>query len=492
MRRYARCVSVGDPHVALGIVAVVVLATLGIGTFSVRSIKMNAQEYMVGGRSFGSVFLWILLAGEIYTSFTFLGAAGWAYGKGAPAFYILCYGTCAYSISFFLAPMIWRVARDRGLLTGADFFVAQYDSKALGGLVALVGFIFLVPYVTLQLTGIATLLRIAGYGTVDATATVGIAFAAITLFTFFSGLHGTARVSIVKDVLVILAVIFAGIVLPIHFFGSPSNAIAKVLAEKPTWMTLGAPTAPNGTIWFVTTVALTAIGFYMFPQSMAAIYSAKNPQSLRNNAIFLPLYQLVLLLVYFAGFTALLVVPGLKGPEADQSFMLVVQKYYPSWVLGCVAAAGTLAGLVPASGQVLGAASLVAKNVLVDYGIVRGDRAQTIATRVLVLVVAALAFLFWAVARTTLVGLLLIAYNGVTQFFPGVVLSFSPRIRPKPIAVAAGILTGLATLAYFAITSAPTPLGINGGMIALFLNVVSLFVVDAIAKRVAHEKAVPA
>jgi SSS family solute:Na+ symporter len=474
---------VPDPRISLGIVALVVVATLGIGSFSMRSIKMDAQQYTVGGRSFGSVFLWILLAGEIYTSFTFLGAAGWAYGKGAPAFYILCYGTVAYGISFFLLPEIWRVARDKNLLTGADFFVAQYDSKALGGLVALIGFVFLVPYVTLQLSGIATLLRIAGYGSVNAVTAVGIAFASVTAFTFFGGLHATARASIVKDVLVIAAVIFAGLVMPIHFFGSPAGAIVRVLAEKPGWMTLAGPSAPNGTVWFVSTVALTAMGFYMFPQSMAAVFSAKNPQALRHNAIFLPLYQLVLLLVYFAGFTALVVVPGLKGPDADQSFMLVVQKYYPSWLLGAIAAAGTLAGLVPASGQILGAASLIAKNVLVDYGLIRGDRAQTIATRVLVVVVAVLAFGFWAIARTTLVGLLLIAYNGIAQFFPGVVLSFSARIRPRPLAVGAGMIAGIATLSYFAATGAPTPFALNAGLVALALNLTTLGLVDYALKR---------
>jgi len=474
---------VNDPRIALGIVAAVVIATLAAATFSMRSIKMDAQQFTVGGRSFGSVFLWILLAGEIYTSFTFLGAAGWAYGKGAPAFYILCYGTVAYSISFFLVPEIWRVARDKNLLTSADFFVAQYGSKALGGLVALIGFVFLVPYVTLQLGGIATLLRIAGYGSIDATVAVGIAFAAITAFTFFGGLHATARASLVKDVLVIAAVVFAGIVLPIHFFGSPANAITRVLAQKPDWMTIGPATAPNGMVWFISTVALTAMGFYMFPQSMAAAFSAKNPKAIRHNAIFLPFYQLVLLLVYFAGFTALIVVPGLKGTDADQSFMLVVQKYYPSWVLGCIAAAGTLAGLVPASGQVLGAASLVAKNVLVDYNIIRGDRAQTIATRVLVVVVAALAFGFWAIARTTLVGLLLIAYNGIAQFFPSVVLSFSPRFKPRPISVAIGLIVGIAVLSYYAISGAKTPLGLNSGMVALFCNTGSLLIVDAFARR---------
>ena len=94
--------------IAIGIIALVLALTLSLGIFGVRRVKMNAEQYIVGGRSFGAVFLWLLLAGEIYTSFAFLGAAGWAYGRGAPAFYILCYGTIAYVLSYFLLPPIWR------------------------------------------------------------------------------------------------------------------------------------------------------------------------------------------------------------------------------------------------------------------------------------------------------------------------------------------------------------------------------------------------
>lgn len=470
---------------ALGIIAFVIIVTIFFGWFSVRNVKMDPAQYIVGGRSFGALLLWLLMAGEIYTSFTFLGAAGWAYTKGAPAFYILCYGTVAYIISYFMLPPIWRIANANHLLTGPDFFRHQYGSKWLGALVAVIGFAFLVPYVTLQLSGLEVLLRIAGYGALNATLAVGIAFALIVLFVFFVGLRGTAWAAVIKDTLVLLGVLFAGIYLPVHFFGSPSAVITHVLQKSPTWMTLVGNTTANGTIWFVSTVVLTAMGFFMFPQSMAATYSAKSPDTIRRNAIFLPFYQLMLLLVYFAGFTALLLVPGLKGAAGDQSFMLVLQKYFPPWVVGAVAAAGCLAALVPASAQVLAAASLVSKNLLVDYGIVKSERAETTATRVFVVVIALLAFGFWAVARTTLVGLLLIAYNGVTQFFPGVVLSLSERTRPHPVGVGAGIVIGIATLAYFAATGKTIPWGVNVGFLALVLNVVVLVVVSAAMRMTA-------
>jgi solute:Na+ symporter, SSS family len=130
----------------------VIVGTAGFGIFGVRKIKMDPTQFIVGGRSLGALFLWLLMAGEVYTSFTFLGAAGWAYSKGAPAFYIICYLTVACVLSFFYLPPIWRTARRYGLLTNADYFAVKYRSPLLGALVALVGIVFLVPYITLQLT----------------------------------------------------------------------------------------------------------------------------------------------------------------------------------------------------------------------------------------------------------------------------------------------------------------------------------------------------
>ena len=465
--------------ITLGIVGAIVLATLALGLAGVRGVRMDPQEYIVGGRRIGAVLLWLLLAGEIYTTFTFLGAAGWAYGKGAQAYYILCYGTLAFVIAFFLTPAIHRIARDRKLLTGPDFFTERYGSRPLGALVALLGFAMLVPYVTLQLSGIQILVRIASFGRIDPLLAVGIAFLLIAVFTYLVGLRGTAWAAVAKDGLVLIGVVFAGIVLPTHFFGSPAGALDAVQRDHPNWLTIAGPGAPNGITWVISTTLMTACGFFMWPQSMAAVYSAKSEDTLRRNAIFLPFYQLMLLLVFFAGFAALEIIPGLKGPAADQSYMLVVQQTYPAWILGIVTAAGVLAGLVPAAGQLLAAASIVGKNVLADYGIARGDAAQTLATRILVLIVALLAFGFWALAHTTLVGLLLIGYNGITQLFPGVVLGVGNR-RPSAFAVGAGLVAGLLVLIVFAIEGIGQVDGINGGVVALAANIAVLAIASAL------------
>ncbi len=466
----------GPAVVALTIVAATLVGTIGLALFGVRRFKMDPQQYIVGGRSFGTLFLWVLLAGEIYTSFTFLGMAGWTYGLGAPAYYIFAYGTCAYVIGYFLLPAIWQAAKERSLLTGADFFADRYASRALGVAVAVVQCTIVVPYVTLQLSGLQILLRVAGYGTFDATVAVCAAFVLIASFVFTAGLRGTAWASIVKDVLVLGAVIFAGIAIPVHFFGSPAKMIDQVLRVHPHFLTLLPGGAPHGTLWYVSTVLLTAIGFYMGPQSMSAIYSARSGDTLRRNAMLLPLYQVVLLLVFFAGRAALLIVPGLKGPAADRSFLLVVQRYYPPWVMGFVAAAGSLAALVPASALLLGAAATFSKNVLGSFGIATGDNARMLATRIAVLVIAALALVFWLEEQKTIVELLLIYYNGITQFMPGVVAAF---LWPRANAwgVAAGIAAGF-TLAIVLTAANVDVWGVNLGFAALAGNVAVMVAVS--------------
>jgi solute:Na+ symporter, SSS family len=467
---------------ALTIAGIVVFGTIAFALFGVRRIKMDPAQYIVGGRSFGTIFLWVLLAGEIYTTFTFLGIAGLSYSQGAPAFYAIAYGACAYIIGYFLAPAVWRVAKDNNLLTGADFFETRYASRVLGVGIAILMFVMVVPYVALQLSGLQILLHIAGYGAYDATAAVCVAFIVLALFVFTAGLRGTAWASVVKDLLVLGAVTFAGIAIPMRFFGSPSAMLDRVLQVHPHMLVLPSGSAFHGTAWYVSTVLLSAIGFYMGPHSWNAIYSARSGDTLRRNAVLLPLYQVFLALMICAGLAAALIHPGLKGTAVDQSFLLVVAHYYPAWVLGLIAGAGALAALVPASALLLAGASVITKNVAGDaFGIATSDAARTMLTRILVIVVALLALGIWLTAQRTVVELLLLYYNGVTQFAPGAVAAFLWK-RATAVAVGAGIATGLAVAIPLAVLNI-SPWGINAGFLALIANVAVLLVVSLIKPR---------
>jgi SSS family solute:Na+ symporter len=326
------------------------------------------------------------------------------------------------------------------------------------------------------------LLQIAGYGAYNATVSTCVAFAILALFVFTAGLRGTAWASIVKDIFVLVAVTFAGIAIPIRFFGSPALMFDRIIQLHPNVLVLPHGTAFHGTVWFVSTVLLSAIGFYMGPHSWNAIYSARSGDTLRRNAMLLPFYQIFLTLMLFAGFSAALIVPGLKGTAVDRSFLLVVQHYYPAWVLGFITSAGALAALIPASALLLAGASVITKNVAGNaFGIATSDAARTRLTRILVLIVALLALGVWLTSQRTVVELLLLYYNGITQFMPGVVAAFLWK-RATAWGVAAGLAAGLAIAVPLAALNI-SPWGVNAGFIALAVNVVATVVISLMTPR---------
>ena len=461
--------------IALGIAAIIVFGTIAFALTAVSRFRMDPQEFIVGSRSFGPLLLWILLAGEIYTTFTFLGAAGWAYGKGAPSFYIIAYMPIAYLLGYFYMPYLWRTGKSRGLMTWPDYLGDRYSSKALAAGVGLLQFALVVPYVTLQLTGLQIILTIAGYGAFQAEIAAGVAFALISLFVFTAGIRGAAWASVIKDALLLCAAIFAGIGLPIYFFGSPANMITHVLQVKPHWLTISAG-GQYGIAWFISTVVLTSLGGLMFPNQAQSVFAAKDENTVRHNMMFIPLYQVVIVFMLLAGFTAMLVVPGLKGAQADQSFLLMLQRHFPAWVLGIVCGAGSLAALLPASILLLSASTVMSRNVL----------GNTRSVRPMVLLCAVLALVLWFFAKTTIVDLLLLVYNGITQIFPAVILGLYWR-RMNVYAAAAGIIAGEA-IAIYTLHTSGGPWGINPGLIALAVNA-SVCVVAAVLSPVPEREA---
>lgn len=112
------------------------------------------------------------------------------------------------------------------------------------------------------------------------------------------------------------------------------------------YTTFTLPSSGMSTSWFASTVLLSAVGFYMWPHTFSASCSAQNKRVFRRNAIFMPLYQLILLFVFFAGFAAVLVVPGLKGADADLSLLRITAESFPPVVRrrrrrsGCTDSAG--------------------------------------------------------------------------------------------------------------------------------------------------------
>ena len=466
---------------ALSIIFGTVVIGSAIGFYAGARYKMDLEQWTVAGRGFGVLLVWLLMAGEIYTTFAFLGASGWAYSQGGPTLYILAYLMLAYVASFYILPPLWEFARKYAMQTESDFFQYRYGNKYLAGFVALVGVIFTVPYIQLQLTGLGSIVEVASFQSINRTPAMLVAFTLMAAFVFAGGVRAVAWVSVLKDFLLLFAALAIGIAVPYIYFGGVGPMFTALVHAKPAHLTMPGATTNHGHAWFISTVLLSAFGFYVWPHAMASSFTAKSSNTLRRNAVLMPLYGITLPLIFLVGFSAILIVPGLK--DSNLALLTVVRKTFPVWFLGLIGGAGALTAMVPAAIQVLSSATLFAKNLyrpVFAPGI--SDQQVAALARVMVLVITAIALYFSIHSSPTLVALLLLGYAGITQFFPGVVLGlFTERVTTA--GVFAGIAVGVSTVAALMLTKHDPIFGLNAGFVALCLNFLVVGVVSLLTPK---------
>jgi SSS family solute:Na+ symporter len=276
----------------------------------------------------------------------------------------------------------------------------------------------------------------------------------------------------------IFAALAVGIGAPYIYFGGIGPMFTALVRAKPNHLVMPGATANMGHTWYVSTVLLSSLGFYMWPHSFGAAFSAKSGEILRRNAVIMPLYTISLIFIFFAGFAALLVTPGLAN--GDLSLLTLVRKAFPAWFLGVIGGAGALTAMVPAAIILLTAATLFAKNVWRPiFSPSMPDAQVARLARAMVIVLSLISLYFALYSSTTLVSLLLLGYAGVTQFFPGVVLGLYWK-RVTTLGVFAGLLTGLLCVAFLILSKRDPFLGVNAGFFALCLNFVVTATVSAL------------
>ncbi|WP_279580409.1 sodium:solute symporter family protein [Fodinicola feengrottensis] len=275
-------------NAAVAIFAVAMIATIALGLYSARGRGKGLDEWSVSSRGLGTVFVWLLLAGESYTSYSFLGAAGWSYKYGAPIFYLVAYLGVGYTVAYLVGPLLWTYGRKHGLISIADIAEHRFSSRTVGVIVAVAATVFLLPYIQLQIQGLGVVVSTISGGDVSLQIAYVVAFLVAEGFVLVSGLRGSAWVSVLKDALVIAVVVFMAIYLPVHFLGGYGELLSRLVTEKPEWLTLPGHQSPGlGVGWFVSTVVLNGVTFAIFPNAVSGYLGAKSANNLRRSAMLL-------------------------------------------------------------------------------------------------------------------------------------------------------------------------------------------------------------
>lgn len=453
--------------VSVGIFSVFVVGAVALGLLSLRGRdRVNLAEWSLGGRSLGVVLIFVLMAGETYTSFSYLGAAGWSYDYGMPVFYLVAYLGIGFAAGYVVGPILWQYAHRHQLHNITDIAAHRFDSPWLGATIAVLTTLFLLPYIQLQITGMGVVVSTISYGTIDLSVGYVIAFVVAEAFVLSSGLRGSAWVSILKDSLVIITLLVVFVYVPLHYFGGFAPMLDRLVSERPQWLVLpGQGKESLGLLWFATTGLLNGVVYTIFPTTVAGYLGAKNPAVLRRNAMIMPFYQVLLFVPILLGLAAVFVVPGLTDSNLAM-FELVVDSM-PAWLVGIVGVAGALSSIVPMAVFMLVIGTMWGRSILGIHE--RTAPHQKRLSQLVTFLVGLVALLFTFISPSTLVQLSVLSYQGLAQLLPAVLVSLLWK-RMSAVGATTGLAAGVLVVTLLVASGNDPWLGINAGLLGLIVN----------------------
>jgi SSS family solute:Na+ symporter len=467
----------------------------------------SLDEWGLGGRGFGSWITWFLLGGDLYTAYTFIAvpAAMWSTGA-VSGFFAVPYTVVLYPIVFLLMARLWSVSHRHGYVTPADFVGGRYGSKSLSTAVAVTGIVATMPYIALQLVGIKAVLTVLGLGSGDNVFTQDlpliIAFVVLAAYTYTAGLRAPAAIAVVKDLLIYIAVIAAIVWLPSQFGGWDGifhAATVKMSATNPaTGLPVGSviPGATSFNAYW--TLALgSAMALFMYPHSVTGVLSTKSRNTIRRNAVVLPIYSLMLGFLALLGYVAIKAGTKPIGLDGKINPQLVVPQlfidHFPAWFAGVALAAIAVGALVPAAIMSIAASNLFTRNIYRDLFKPNATDAEEAKVSKLVSLVVKLGALLFVIVmdQAAAINMQLLGGVWILQTFPAIVAGLYTRWFHRwalLIGWAVGITYG--TVAAYGVVNPVTHAHFGGPIAPIpFLNIpiyiaVTAFVLNAIVSVV--------
>ncbi|MBR0666681.1 sodium:solute symporter family protein [Roseomonas hellenica] len=443
----------------------------------------HIDEWGLGGRQFGTWITWFLVGGDFYTAYTVIAVPALVYAVGAYGFFALPYTIIVYPFVFAVMPVLWRRAKDFGYVTAADVVHGQYKSRMLELAVAITGVLATMPYIALQLVGMAAVIKALG---LTGELPLAIAFIILALYTYSSGLRAPALIAFVKDIMIYIVVIAAVALIPSRL-GGYAHVFAAADAAFQARGSGGILLDGNQYVAYATLALGSALAAFMYPHTLTGIFASKSANTIRKNAALLPAYTLLLGLLALLGYMGHAANLHLSSP--NDVVPALFQTLFPSWFAGFAFAAIAIGALVPAAVMSIGAANLFTRNfwkAYVDPSISDAGEAQVAKVASLVVKVGALLVIVFLPTQFAL-DLQLLGGVWILQTLPALVFGlFSGWFRAP--ALLAGWLIGFLGGTWLvwinglkplqAISLGGAPFTVYIGLLALLANVLVAVVVN--------------
>ncbi len=337
---------------------------LGIGFLARRKARQTTDDYFVASRTLPPYVLFFTMAATNFSAFTVFGCSGAGWRIGYAFYPIMAFGTGFMALSFyFIGRPVWRLGKEKGLLTPPELVFDRFGSPALRLLFLGVMAAFTLPYLAMQPMA-------AGYALeellgIPYLAGAGLITGVMLLYTLFGGMRGVAWTDVFQGgMLLVLLIVALGIVAT--SLGGLSVANQNAASQWPAFFSRpGMGGAFPAGIW-LGYMLLWLFADPMFPQLFQRFYAARGQRALNTTMIMYPLITGVLFLLPVSiGVLGRLAYPELPvGEASDRILPLLLGRFAPAPLEALVLTAALAALMSTLDSQLLTLSSMLTQDLV--------------------------------------------------------------------------------------------------------------------------------
>lgn len=440
------------------------LIYLGILIFLIRLTRLKEKttsSYLLAGGNIGFVMGLFTTAATLFSAFTVVGMPDFfrTHGIGAWIFLAVSDAMMVYGL-IRIGEIVRRKARKLDFKGMSGLMVNTYGTK-LAGYVAFAGaVIFLVPYISVQISGISIFLNAAFPEAFPVWVWSSLIMGIIILYSETGGLRAIMYNDTLQGILLFIVIWIIGWNC-LSEFGSISEMFSRVESVSEELLSVPGPKGLFTTQFFI--ISAIAIIFLPFtqPQISTRVIIMKSSSALHKMAVGLGVFAiLVILPTLFMGMYGAVFYPD----ATTQEFIGQVLLYDQASGIAALGLIGLIAAAISTSDSQIFALGTELRSLLSIP-----DQKALFITRVFIVVFGLLALIFSIISSEHLVLLARTSFAGTAIMGPMILVGVLSAKKPSPLMPIITLLA-LATFILTKIGAFPAKVWVLDMEILLFLS----------------------
>ncbi len=405
-----------------------------------RGLGAGAGEYFIGGRRLRGFVSGMTYAATTYSAFMLVGLVGLTYSSGVGALgFEMTYLVFTILLLLVFGPRFWLLGRHYDFITPPELLADRYGNRGIATVAAIISFVMLVPYSSVQLIGAGLLVQGLTAGEVPYMAGVLVMAFLSGFSAIWAGMRSVAWTDAFQAITMIVTSLVALFFIFFSSFGSPMEFVLSVEANNPELLRFDWD--PRLFIGITLPWAFFAL---TNPQVSQRMYVPEDKRSLRRMIIYFSIFGIIYTVIStLFGFQAKELLPGLENPDNAMPRLLAT---LPT-SLGLIIFVGIFSAATSTLGSIiLTLSSLFSRDILPRIRSDAGEATQRRAGQVAI-VVLLLACIVFAYLRPGLITIISsMASGGLLVMAPSIIGAFFWRRATAPAALVSmsvgGVITG--------------------------------------------------